>query len=72
MSCKVKEAMYKFLDIFNQNGISWYFGENVRVVSEEILGICMHLDVVKALQEKHVMDVFWVCLFAQQVVPKQV
>ena len=27
------------------------------VVSEEIFGVCKHLDAVKALQEEHVMDV---------------
>ena len=57
MSCEIEEAMYKFLDIFKQNDISWYSGENVLVVSEEILGVCKRLDVVKALQEEHVMDV---------------
>ena len=40
MSRKVKEAMFKFLDIFKRNGVSHYTGNNVLVVSEEILGIC--------------------------------
>ena len=57
MSCEIEEAMYKFLYIFKQNDMYRYSGENVLVVSEEILGVCMHLDVVKALQEEHVMDV---------------
>ena len=57
ISCKVKEAMFNFLDIFKRNGVSRYTGENVLVVSEEILGVCKWLDAVKALQEEHVTDV---------------
>ena len=40
MSCEVKEAMFKFLDIFKQNGVSRYMVKNVLVVSKEILGVC--------------------------------
>ena len=51
MSRKVKEAMFKFLEIFKHNVVSRYTGENICVVSEEILGVCKRLDMVKALQE---------------------
>jgi len=57
MSREVKEAMFKFLNIFKCNGVSRYTGKNMLVVSEEILGVCKWLDIVKALQEEHVMDV---------------
>jgi hypothetical protein len=57
MSREVKEAMFKFLDIFKRNGVSRYTGENILVVSEEILGVCKRLDAIKALQEEHVTDV---------------
>ncbi len=57
MSHKVKEAMYKFLDIFKQNVMSQYSGESVLVVSEEILGLCKPLDAVKAMQEENVINV---------------
>ena len=61
ISFKVKEALFKFLDIFKPNGVSHYTGKNVFVVAEEILGICKRLDAVKALQEEHVTDVCQVC-----------
>jgi hypothetical protein len=57
MSREVKEAMYKFLDIFRRNGVARYTGENVLVVSEEVLGVCKRLDAVGALLEEHVIDV---------------
>ena len=57
MSCEVKEAMFQFLDIFKQNRVTRYTGKNLLVVSKEILGVCKHLDVVKALQEEHITNV---------------
>lgn len=57
MSREVKEAMYKFLDIFKRQGISRYTGESVLVASEEILAVCKRLDAVHALQEEHVTDI---------------
>ena len=48
MSQEVKLAMLKFLDVFMHNGVSRYTPENVLVVSEELLGGCKDLDVVKA------------------------
>ncbi len=49
--------MLKFLDIFKHNGVSCYTDSNVLVVSEELLDVCKHLDVVKALQKEHVTDI---------------
>jgi hypothetical protein len=57
MSREVKEAMYKFLDIFKQNRVTRYTGKNLLVVSKEILGVCKHLDVVKAIQEEPISNV---------------
>jgi hypothetical protein len=57
MSREVKDAMLKFLEIFKRNGVSRYTGENVLVVSEEILGVCKRLDAVDALLDDHVFDV---------------
>ena len=57
MSREVKEAMYKFLDIFKRQGVSRYIGESVLVASEEILAVCKRLDAVNALQEEHITDI---------------
>lgn len=53
MSREVKDAIFKFLDIFKRNGVSRYTGENVLVVAEEILGVCKRLDAVNSLQDDH-------------------
>jgi hypothetical protein len=57
MSREVKEAMYKFLDIFKRQGVSRHTGESVLVASEKILEVCKRLDAVHALQEEHVTDI---------------
>ena len=57
MSREVKDAMLKFLDIFKRNGVSRYTGENVLVVSEEIMGVCKRLDAAKALTYDHVIEI---------------
>jgi hypothetical protein len=57
MSREVKEAMFKFLDIFKRQGVSRYTGESVLVAWEEILAVCKRLDAVHALQEEHVTDI---------------
>ena len=66
MSRGDKEAMFKFLDIFRQNKVSCYTGKNVFMVSEEILGVCKLLDMVKALQEEHMMYVLSGCFYMYQ------
>ena len=54
---EVKEAMITFLDIFKKKGIALYMGENVLVISEELLGVCRQLDAINALHEENVMDI---------------
>ena len=49
--------MQKFLEIFNQNGVSQYSGENLLVLSKDIKGVCKRLDVVKVLTDENVLDV---------------
>ena len=57
MSREVKDAMLNFLDLFKRKGVARYTGENVLLVSEEIIGVCKRLDSVGALQEDHVIDI---------------
>ena len=57
MSQEVKESMLSFLALFKQKEISCYQGENVLLASEEVLGVCKHLDAAKGLLEEHEADI---------------
>ena len=49
--------MLMFLQLFQKKGIARHTGENVRVASEELLGVCRRLASKSALTEEHVHDV---------------
>ena len=49
--------MLTFLDLFKHKDVAQYTGENIMLISEELLGVCKWLDVVQALQEEHMTDI---------------
>ena len=42
--------MLTFLDLFKHKDVAQYTGENIMLISEELLGVCKWLDMVHVLQ----------------------
>ena len=57
MSCELKDVMLMLIDLIKRKGITQNMGENLLLVSEEVLYMCKYLDSVRALQEEHVIDI---------------
>ena len=53
----MEESMLGYLAFFRKRGVAHYPGENVVVVSKELLEVCKRLATVDALTSEHVHDV---------------